>query len=237
MNILALERVSKRYRNGRHTIDTLTDVSLGLDRGELVAVWGQRRSGRSTLLRLAGGIEAPDTGTVRFQGRDLAASSHGTLPDGIAYCARMIRSTDAPTVLAQLVIPQLARGLARKTARARAVQALERTGVRGCGGLPPCELDIGDAVRVNIARALTGDPIVLLIDEPTSGVDLLERNGVLDLLRSLAREDGIAILACVGESAGLFAIDRGLTLSEGELHGPLTPELAPVVDLRVPQSA
>ena len=75
MSLLELERVAKRYRDGQLERVVLREVSLDLDGGELAVVWGLRRSGRSTLLRVAAGIEAPDEGVVRFDGRDLAV--HG----------------------------------------------------------------------------------------------------------------------------------------------------------------
>ncbi|HUB75846.1 MAG TPA: hypothetical protein VL977_02260, partial [Solirubrobacteraceae bacterium] len=78
--------------------------------------------------------------------------------------------------------------------------------------------------------ALTLEPALLAIDEPIAGVDLLERESILALLRSLA-DEGIAILTCNGETTAFAGCDRALSLSEGRLRGKLTPELAPVTDL------
>ena len=83
--LLELEEVSKRYGRGLGAI-VLRDVSLALEPGELVAIWGRRRSGRSTLLRIAAGIERPDAGVVRFQGSDLAGPRGDVLGGGIGYC-------------------------------------------------------------------------------------------------------------------------------------------------------
>lgn len=237
MTLLQLDAVNKSYRHGRHTIEALKDVSLELDPGELVAVWGERNSGRSTLLRVAAGIEAPDTGTIHFNGHKLARVRGKTLPPGIAYCKRPLYATDAPTVLDHLLSAQLARGLASRAAKAIALEALERAGMRGCALLPPSELTAADAAKVTIATALCLQPTLLLVDEPTTGVDLLDRDPILELLRSLARDHGIAILTCVAESAGLFGVDRALTISNGQLHGETTPYQAPVVELGLRESA
>ena len=91
-------------------------------------------------------------------------------------------------------------------------------------------------MRVAIARAITLEPSLLVIDEPTKGVDLLARDEVLALVRSLANDD-IAVLASTGESTGLAGADRALALSEGELRGAPPAELATVLPLRRPRRA
>lgn len=85
-------------------------------------------------------------------------------------------------------------------------------------------------MRVAIARALTCNPRLLVIDEPTLGVEPIKRDSILALLRSLANE-GIAILSSTGEGTGFLGADRVLALDKGKLHGELTPDLAPVTDL------
>jgi ABC-type multidrug transport system ATPase subunit len=230
MSLLTLERVGKRYRRGMRERIALREITLEVDRGEYVVVWGLRGSGRSTLLRIAAGIETPDEGLVRFAGRDL--TGHGTeiLGEGIGYCQQTFRPGEG-RVLEALTVTLLARGIAPGRARTRAQAALERTNVAECARLTPEELGSGEAVRVALARTLAGEPQLVVIDEPTSGVELAERDGILALLRSLA-DEGIAVLASTGESAGLSGADRTLALGEGELRGSLVPKLAQVVELR-----
>lgn len=91
MSLLELSHVSKRRRGAMRDRIVLRDVSLEVDRGEYVVIWGQRGSGRPTLLGVAAGIEGPDTGTVCFQGSDLAASRGDVLGEGIGYCPRRLR--------------------------------------------------------------------------------------------------------------------------------------------------
>jgi ABC-type multidrug transport system ATPase subunit len=234
MSLLSLEHVSRRYGHSSHVRVVLRDVSLELDSGELVAVWGLRRSGRSTLLRVAAGIEAPDTGVVRFAGRKLDGG--GELGSGIGYCQRTVRGSEGRTVLDELLMAQLAHGVRPAAARLQARTALEHCGVgdRATRGLH--ELDGSEATRVTIARALALQPSLLVIDEPTNGVDLIERDGILSLLRSLSRE-GIAVLMSAGEATGLSGADRALSLADGELRGSRHPELAPVVTLHRQASA
>jgi ABC-type lipoprotein export system ATPase subunit len=227
--LLELEHVSKRFRCGARQVEVLRDVSLQVHEEELVAIWGPRRSGRSTLLRLAGGIEAPDSGLVRFRGRVLAPGG-SAISGGIAFCQATFRGLEGQVVLDELIAAQLALGVRPSGARARAGDVLERVGAPQCEAQRPCELDHGEAVRVSIARALLQEPSLVLIDEPTTSVEPLERDRVLELLRSLSRER-IAVLMSVDKGTSLFVADRALSLADGVLRGHAAPELARVVPL------
>jgi ABC-type multidrug transport system ATPase subunit len=231
MSLLALERVSKGYGRGLNRRTVLAEASLELEAGELVAVWGMRRSGRSTLLRIAAGLEPPDAGTVRLRGRRLCGREGDRLRAEIGFCRRTFDPGDGRAVLDQLVSSQLARGVGAEEATARARSALGRAGAQRCAASRPHELGPAEAVRVAIARALTGGPRLLVVDEPTLGVDLLERDRVLWLLRSLA-DDGLAVLTSTDKTTGLAGADRALSLGDGVLRGGLVPQLAPVVELR-----
>ena len=229
MTLLELDRVSKSYNHGARERVALCEVSLKLDAGELVAVWGMRRSGRSTLLRVASGVETPDTGAVRFEGRDLA-DGPAALDAGIGYCRTSFHPADGRVVLDQVMAGLLARGVPRIQACSLARAALKRTGADGCAGLGPSDLNGGETIRVAVARVLACRPRLLVVDEPTKGVDLLDRDAILLLLRALA-DEGIAVLASAVSAACLAGADRALTLGEGELHGSMAPELAAVSDL------
>jgi energy-coupling factor transporter ATP-binding protein EcfA2 len=231
VSLLELENVRRSVRRGAHEQVVLRDVSLRLEAGELVAVWGARHSGRSMLLRVAAGIEPADSGVVRFDGRALSAGSGEMLGEGIAYCRNAASSAEADGVLDELVLSQLARGVPRRLARTRALAALERAGAERCGAHAVHELDGADTARVRIAGALVAAPVLLLIEEPTSGVELLERDAILGLLRSLA-DEGLAVLMSAGQATALSGADRALSLTNGVLRGSVAPELAPVLPLR-----
>jgi energy-coupling factor transporter ATP-binding protein EcfA2 len=242
MTLLALERVSRRHRRGAHEVVVLRDVSLHVDAGELVSIWGVRRSGRSTLLRVAAGIEPPDTGVVRFAGRELAGGDGRALGGGIGYCRRAPGEGAGRDVLDELLVAQLARGIPQSPARSRAFAALARVGAEDCAARAMRELDTAETVRVMLARALVLGPSLLVLDEPTAGVDLLARDGILALLRSLA-DEGIAVLSSTADATALAGSDRALSLTEGELRGSSAPvpepalELAQVLPLRRRASA
>jgi ABC-type lipoprotein export system ATPase subunit len=231
MSLLALEHVSKRYRESQRERVVLSGVSLELSAAELVVVYGLRRSGRSTLLRIAAGIERPDSGTVHFDGRDLAGAGESVLGEGIGYVHRGLRAAEEQGVLEQVAAPLLARGVSVEQGREAARSSLSRTGAQDCAAARVSELGAGERVRVALARALCLSPALLVIDEPAGAVELTERDGILALLRTLARE-GVAVLASTGEASELAGAHRALTLGEGALRGPAVPELAPVVALR-----
>ncbi|HEV2973482.1 MAG TPA: ATP-binding cassette domain-containing protein [Solirubrobacteraceae bacterium] len=231
MSLLSLQGVNKRYTDGPRERVVLRDASLDVEAGELVVVWGLRRSGRSTLLRVASGIEAPDSGLVLFDGRDLAEDGEDVLGGGIGYCRKTLRSNEGATALDEIMVGLLARGVAPAAARSRARSALERTGAEHCDGARLGHLDSAEAVRVALARTLALRPRLLVIDEPVNGIDLMERDGILLLLRSLA-DQGMAVLASAGEPTALTGADRAVSLGAGELRAGPQPELAPVVALR-----
>lgn len=228
MTLLELEHVTKRYRRGSRI--ALDDASVQIDAGEMVVVWGERMSGRSTLLRVAAGIEMPDAGVVRFDGRSLAERDSEPVVGGISYVRRRMRSQWGRTVLDELVAVGLARGVARSAATQEAWKALKRVEAERCATFEPAELKIEETVRAVIARALIASPRLVVIDEPTAGVDALRQDSILELLRSLA-DDGIAVLASTGDSVGFLGADRSLALHGGKLVGDLRSELAPVSDL------
>jgi ABC-type multidrug transport system ATPase subunit len=229
--LLEFTGVCKRYGRGRLERTALRDVSFELNAGELLAVWGRRNSGRSTLLRIAAGLEPPDRGAVLLDGRSLHGRGAGELREQIRYCRKTYRAAEGQLVIDRLVTAQLTRGVRGPAARIRAHAALERVGASHCSNLRPSELDAAETLLVVIARSLVHQPRLLVVDEPALGVDTLDRDRILDLLRSLA-DEGISVLMSVGETTCLTGADRALSLAEGELHGDLQPaELAPVVQL------
>ncbi|MGN6188611.1 MAG: ATP-binding cassette domain-containing protein [Conexibacter sp.] len=229
MTLLVFEHATKRFTSGQREKHALRDVSLVVRAGELVAVYGLRRSGRTTLLRVAAGILPLDEGVVRFEGRDLAQGTGRAIGVDIGYCSPVFDPAHGGTVADHVAVGLLARGAGRTRARAQAEAALVRAGAGECAHLDPRDLHVDELVRAGIARALVTAPRLLLLDEPTNGVDVQERDRILALLRGLA-DAGTAILATVGEP--LSGPDRVLTLDGGQLRGEQPPEPSDIVALR-----
>ncbi len=239
MTALVLDSASKRFpHDGGGERVGLDNVSLDVDAGEVVGVWGRRRSGRSTLLRVASGIVAPDAGAVLVDGIDLWRAprrERKRARAAVAVWLPLLLPDHGRRVDRQVAVPaRRGRGSVRR-AYARAREALDRVGIAECARTPIKELDHRELVRVALARALVMNPKVLLLDDPLSGLSVLEAERVLDLIVTLAREDRIAVLLTASDQAQLGAVDRHLSISAGAIRGVTTPAPAEVLQLRQTQ--
>jgi energy-coupling factor transporter ATP-binding protein EcfA2 len=227
---VTLNRTRGRRRQRDRIV--LCDVSLTIDPAQWVAVWGMRRSGRSTLLKAATGLLPPSAGVVTFNGVDVARGRVVGVPGGIGYGFVEFRASIATSALDHVAAPAL-NECSRAEAERRACSALRRVGAADRAEAAVNDLDQVDAARVAIARALVMEPALLLLDEPLAGVPPARAaDSLLALIESLVREDGIAVLMTTGDAADLAGVDRALTLHGSRLQGSPTPPRAPVIPLR-----
>jgi ABC-type lipoprotein export system ATPase subunit len=236
MSLLELRNVSKSRASGGRNVSLLKDASLDIDPGELVGVWGLRGSGRTTLLRLVAGIDAPDAGAVRFDGREVAEHGEQILAREIGYCHKSFPGAQGQPAIDEVLLALLVNGVRGKEAHTRAHEALERAGAGRLSARRVSQLDTGERVRIAIAHALALRPRLLVLDEPVAGVELDQRDAILLLLRSLANE-GIAVLMTVGDLSGLRGADQSLTIGDGHLSGSPKRGLEPVADLTLRRQA
>lgn len=227
MGLLAIEHVSKRYRRGRREYVALRDVSMSVEAGEMVAVLGSGNSGRRALLRIAAGLELPDDGRVVFEGAEMK-SGGALVGRRVAFCHTSFSALEGDLVVDHVATGLLAKRFSPTEARRAAHEALARCGASTCGALEPCELDSIERVRVALARALVRAPALVVVDEPTAGVGLLESDPLLRLLRSFARE-GMAVLLATGDASSLAGIDRVVMIADGMVRGETHPGQAEVL--------
>lgn len=230
MSLLTLEHVSKSYRRGRRVQLALDDVSLTVEPGELVSIWGVPRSGKTTLLRVAAGLERPDAGVVRLGERLVDPKSRSSPDADVALARTDISGAGGQSVVDYVAMPLLARGIAPSEACARAEEELERVGVTEFIAAPLTDLDGAEVVRVSIAQALVTAPRLLMVDDPTREIDPLERAPLLLLLRSLV-DQGTALLMTTGEAMGVAGADRAFAMGNGKLRTESVATLAPVISL------
>ena len=220
--LLALDGVSKRHWRGHRPIDVLADVSLELDPGELGAVWGPRGAGKTTLVELACGLARPDAGTVRIGGEDLATMSRRRAA-ALLHRDVGLATGDGPaggelTVRHWVALALLDRVGWRAGLR-RAQAALDRVGAGDTATASWAELSDGERSLVSIARAAVREPRLLLVDDPSVGLGLLERGEVALLLRSLAEEARVAVLVTASELGEVQGAHTLWSLAGGRLVG------------------
>jgi len=216
--ILSLSGVRKSYSTAEGTIEILKGVHLNVAAGESVALTGESGSGKSTLLHLAGGLDQPDAGSILMNGRELGQF-------GESERARYRRS-DVGLVFQQFnLIPSLsvAANLSFHAKLAdRYDAAWERHLIEGLGlenylGRYPEQLSGGQQQRVAIGRTLAARPPLVLADEPTGNLDEATGDAVLDLMLSLARNAGSALLLVTHSSRLADRLDRKVVLHGGRI--------------------
>ncbi|HEY6758084.1 MAG TPA: ATP-binding cassette domain-containing protein [Baekduia sp.] len=214
-------------------MQVLRDASLELDAGELAGVWAKAGGGKTTLLEVAAGVLTPDDGRVVIDGRDLAGLSRRETSELLHRCVGL--ATRQGPVMSDLSVAAwvelaLLSRVDRRTARQRARQVLERVGVGEVADEPWRNLSDSERILAAIGRAVVCEPKLLLVDDPTAGLDMMERLALLDLLRSIATTTGVAILISASDMADLQGVESIWSLSEGYLLGP-PRRGATVVDL------
>jgi len=218
---LRLDRVTRIYKQAGRELTVFRDVSLGLAPGEIVALVGQSGAGKSSLLHIAGLLEAPSSGEVYIEGE--AASQ---LPErrrtelrrralGFVYQAHHL----LPEFTAEenVAMPRRIAGVEREAAGAEAKRLLALVGLSERLDHRPAQLSGGEQQRVAIARALANSPRVLLADEPTGNLDPRTAEGVFDMLIELVRSEGLSALIATHNYELSRKMDRTLLLDKGVL--------------------
>jgi len=220
--MLELDRVVKRYESESEEVRALDGVSLDLSAGEMLALQGPSGSGKTTLLLLAACALRADSGTVSYEGTDLAGLDEraaaqyrladvGLISQHPHLMARVPAVENAATKL-------LLGGVGLTQARERALKWLDRVGIAERAQRTPEELSGGERQRVAIARSLAAEPRLILADEPTANLDSLRSQEIIELLRELSREQGRCVLLVTHDAQAAAAADRVLRLRDGRLE-------------------
>ena len=219
--VVRAEGIYKSYRMPHKTVDVLRDASLRVLADERVAVVGRSGAGKSTLLHLLGGLDRPDEGEVRVEGRvvyDLTRRERAALRAGrIGFVFQSYHLLPEMDVVENVMLPGMAARMPRREARARAVTLLERVGLGDRLSHTPLELSGGEQQRAALARAMVNAPPLILADEPTGNLDAGTGNQVLDLLFELSRQEGHALVMVTHSPETAARCDRVLQLIEGQL--------------------
>jgi putative ABC transport system ATP-binding protein len=219
--LLSLRQVSKRFHTLSGERVALDDVSLELERGQIMGVHGPSGSGKTTLLRIAAGLQTPDSGIVTYDGERLdqmpAAERQRYRRREISCVWAAPSWQERLSVLDQVATMLLVDRRAHRGAERRAREALLACEVEHCVGMELGDLSDGERQRVAIACAIVSEPRLLLADRPVLGLSLLEQEAIMTLLATLAREAKVAVLITDSDAEALVAAEPVLYLRDGKL--------------------
>ena len=198
MSLLRLENVGREYDMGHVQVQALRDVSMSIERGEMVAIVGPSGSGKTTMMSIIGCLDRPTTGRYELDGRDVGSLGDGALADirsrTIGFVFQSYNLLPATSALDNVATPLLYQGVGRRERHARAAAALEQLGLGARLGHEPTELSGGEQQRVALARALVTNPALVLADEPTGNLPQHQGEEVLNLFRAVHAAGNTVVL-------------------------------------------
>jgi cell division transport system ATP-binding protein len=221
--MIALSGVTKRYRNH----EALADVSLTIERGEMVFLMGHSGAGKTTLLRLVAAIERPTSGSVVVNGQNVGTLRARALPYlrrnfGVVFQDHKLLFDR--TVFENVVLPLEIAGYTRREAAQRVRAALDRVGLLGHEKAQPIELSGGEQQRLCIARAVVNRPSILLADEPTGNLDAAYAADIGEIFRTFNEVGATVVIATHDPALAERLKPRCVKLAGGRIDGGTTTQ-------------
>jgi lipoprotein-releasing system ATP-binding protein len=220
--LLQAVQLEKQYVDGPAVVQVLSGLELEIEPGERVAIVGESGVGKSTLLHLLGTLDQPTGGRLLFEGEDIFARPAAELAEfrnrEIGFVFQFHHLLGDFTALENVMLPCLIGGRPRAATRARALELLERVGLRDRVEHRPGQLSGGEQQRVAVARALAQRPRLLLADEPTGNLDPSTGEEVQQLMLELNHEHGAALIVATHNDRLAAAMGRMLRLADGRLR-------------------
>ena len=246
--LLRLAGVSKSYRRGSQELCVLCEADLEVGVGEIVCVLANHNAGKTTLLRIAAGIESADTGDVSFEGQSLAALSPDERSrmrgERIAWagkrgprtgvrmfdyvCNPLLARAGSTASQGNVVRRWRERRAYLRSVDARARAALERVGAAGCAEQRWETLSDWERALVEIAHAIAGEPTLLIVDDVADNLGIEETKDFIRLLRAISKERGLAVLMSVSDANATLLSDRIVRLVGGKIEQSPQRPAAPV---------
>ena len=219
---LELRGVRRIFTQAGTELRVLNGVDLALYPGKVAALVGPSGAGKSTLLHIAGLLERADGGAVLIGGEDCGSLSEERRTllrrSHVGFVYQFHHLLPEFSALENVMLPQMIAGVARRSARGKAAEQLDRVGLGPRAGHRPARLSGGEQQRVAIVRALANDPEILLADEPTGNLDHATGESVMDTLLDLVRRTGLAALIATHNLDLARRLDRIVALEDGRLR-------------------
>jgi putative ABC transport system ATP-binding protein len=221
MPLIQVTDIARTYQQGSHEVQALRGVDLQIEPGEFVALMGPSGSGKTTLLNLIGGLDSPSAGTIKIEGTDISALSGSALADlrrdrvGFVFQAYNLVPVLSAVENAEMVL--VLRGDDPTERRTKAMETLREVGLTGKENRRPAELSGGEQQRVAVARAITGEPALVLADEPTANLDSTTGTELIALMRTLNQDKGITFVFATHDPKVMEAADRVVRLVDGRI--------------------
>ncbi len=219
--LIELRHISKIYSMGAEEVRASDDVSLTICRGEFVAIVGKSGSGKSTLMNIIGALDVPTDGEYFLGGEDVSQMRDDQLAHirnrMIGFIFQQYNLLPKLTLLENVELPLLYAGVAAAERRERALDSLRRVGLEEKWKNLPSQLSGGQQQRVSIARALAGNPSLILADEPTGALDSKTSREVLDFLKKLNQEGNTIVIITHDSSIALEA-KRVVQIHDGKIN-------------------
>lgn len=218
--MIKLKNIYKIYQSGEDKIHALDGIDLHIAEGELTAIVGQSGSGKSTAMNIIGCLDVPTSGEYYLLGKDVSKLDEDELAyirnKTLGFIFQQYNLIPKLNLLENVELPLVYRGIRKEERHERALKALERVGLKGREKYFPSQLSGGQQQRVSIARALAGDPSVILADEPTGALDSKTGKDVLEFLKELHREGNTVII--ITHDNGIAAeCNRIIRLQDGKI--------------------
>jgi putative ABC transport system ATP-binding protein len=226
MSMLELHNVTKIYGEGPTEVRAISEISLSVERGSLVAVMGPSGSGKSTLLTIAGSLEDPTTGEVIINGtsvRNLSRNDRARLRRRtVGYVFQDFNLLAGLTAVENVTLPLELDGIPSKKAQVEGMAALEELGLTDRASRFPDELSGGERQRVAIARAVVGSRQLLLADEPSGALDSVNGEAVMRMILAACHE-GVAAVVVTHDAKLASWADRVVFLRDGRVVDQTLP--------------
>ncbi|MEA5115269.1 MAG: ABC transporter ATP-binding protein [Geobacteraceae bacterium] len=217
--MLKLQDIRKSYRIGPTEVEVLKGVTLDIQRGELVSIMGPSGCGKSTLMNIIGLLDRPTSGRFLFDGSEVSYTDDDALSEirnqRIGFVFQQYFLLSRLTAVENVELPLVYRGDAQRFTRERSMELLRRVGMEERASHRPSELSGGQQQRVAIARALVGNPSLILADEPTGALDTHVGHEIMELFRTLNREDGITVVIITHDPGIAAQCDRSAVMQDG----------------------